>query len=91
MLKKYVIERELTNVGKLSHEQLEGVSSKSSEVLRNLGPGIQWIQSYVTQDKLYCVYLAANEEILRKHATEGGFPMNRISEVKNVIDPTWGA
>lgn len=87
-LSKYVIERELPNAGNLSAGELQAISKKSCEVLRNLGPEIQWIQSYVTQDKIYCVYLAPNEEIIRKHAREGGFPANQISEVKSVIDPT---
>jgi hypothetical protein len=85
---KYVIERDLPGAGKLTADQLTGVSQKSCSVLRNLGPEIQWVQSYVTADKIYCVYIAPNEELIRKHAQEGGFPANRISEVKTVIDPT---
>ncbi|HEY0319733.1 MAG TPA: DUF4242 domain-containing protein [Pyrinomonadaceae bacterium] len=85
---KYVIERDMAGVGKLSAEELQGASQKSCSVLKNLGPQIQWVQSYVTDDKLYCVYIAPNEEMIREHASQGGFPANRISEVKSVIDPT---
>ena len=85
---KYVIEREIPDAGKMSTEQLHAVSQKSCAVLRNLGPQIQWIESYVTDDKLYCVYIAPNEEMVRTHAQQGGFPANRISEVRTVIDPT---
>jgi hypothetical protein len=85
---KYVIEREIPNAGKLSTAELQAISQKSCEVLRNLGPHIQWVQSYVTGDKVYCVYIAPNEEMVREHASQGGFPANRISEVKAVIDPT---
>jgi cell division inhibitor SulA len=85
---KYVIEREIPEAGKLSAQQLQAISQKSCGVLKNLGPQIQWIQSYVTDDKIYCVYIAPNEEMVREHAQQGGFPANRISEVKQVIDPT---
>ena len=85
---KYVIEREIPEAGKLSAEQLQAISQKSCGVLRDLGPQIQWVQSYVTDDKVYCVYIAPNEEMVREHAKQGGFPANRISEVKQVIDPT---
>lgn len=85
---KYVIEREIPEAGKLSAEQLQAISQKSCGVLENLGPKIQWIQSYVTDDKIYCVYIAPNEEMVREHAKQGGFPANRVSEVKQVIDPT---
>ena len=85
---KYVIERELPGAGSLSAAELQGVSQKSCSVLQNMGPQIQWIQSYVTGDKIYCVYIAPNEEMIREHATKGGFPANRISEIKSVIDPT---
>jgi hypothetical protein len=85
---KYVIERELPGAGKLSREQLQSISQKSCSVLRNLGPQIQWVQSYVTDDKIYCVYVAPSEEIIRQHAQQGGFPANRISAVRMVIDPT---
>jgi hypothetical protein len=85
---KYVIEREIAGAGKLSPEQLQGISEKSCGVLRDLGPEIQWVQSYVTDDKIYCVYIAANEKMVREHAQRGGFPANRVSEVRSVIDPT---
>jgi hypothetical protein len=85
---KYVIEREIPDAGKMSPEQLQAVSQKSCSVLRNLGPEIQWIESYVTDDKIYCVYIAPNEEMVRRHAQLGGFPANRISEVRAIIDPT---
>ncbi len=85
---KYVIEREIADAGKLSAQELQAISQKSCGVLSNLGPQIQWVQSYVTDDKVYCVYIAPNEEIVREHANQGGFPANRISEVKSVIDPT---
>ncbi len=85
---KYVIEREIPGAGDLSVDQIQAISQKSCEVLRGLGPQIQWIHSYVTGDKIYCVYIAPNEELIRKHASQGGFPANRISEVKTVIDPT---
>jgi len=85
---KFVIEREIPNAGKLSPEELRGISQKSCGVLRNLGPQIQWVQSYVTDDKVYCVYIAPNEEMVQEHAKQGGFPANRVSEVKSVIDPT---
>ena len=85
---KYVIERELPGAGNLSPEGLKGISQKSCSVLRELGPEINWIHSYVTDDKIYCVYVAPNEEIIREHAQKGGFPANRISEVRLVIDPT---
>ncbi len=85
---KYVIERELPGAGKLSAKELQGISQKSCAVLRELGPEINWIQSYVTDDKIYCVYLAPNAQLIRRHAEKGGFPANRISEVRAVIDPT---
>ncbi len=85
---KYVIEREISGAGKLSAQELQGVSQKSCGVLNEMGPQIQWVQSYVTDDKIYCVYIAPNEEMVREHAQKGGFPANRISEVKSVIDPT---
>jgi hypothetical protein len=85
---KYVIEREIPGAGKMSPQDLQGASQKSCSVLRNLGPEIQWVQSYVTDDKLYCVYIAPNEDIIREHASQGGFPANRISEIKSIIDPT---
>jgi Protein of unknown function (DUF4242) len=85
---KYVIEREIPGAGAFSSEQLQGISQKSCGVLRNLGPEIQWLHSYVTGDKLYCVYIAPNEAMIREHAKQGGFPANRVSEVKTIIDPT---
>ncbi len=85
---KYVIEREIPGAGSLSSEQLQAISQKSCNVLQSLGPQIQWLQSYVTADKIYCVYIAPNEEMVREHASQGGFPANRISEIKTVIDPT---
>ena len=85
---KYVIEREISEAGKLSAEQLQAISQKSCGVLENLGPKIQWLQSYVTDNKIYCVYIAPNEEMVREHAKQGGFPANRVSEVKEIIDPT---
>jgi hypothetical protein len=85
---KYVIERDIPGVGKLSANELQAVSQKSCAVLNKLGPQIQWVESFVTADKIYCVYIAPNEEMIREHARQGGFPANRISEVKSVIDPT---
>lgn len=85
---KYVIEREIPEVGKLSAEQLKAISQTSCGVLKELGPQIQWLQSYVTDDKIYCVYIAPDEETVRKHAQRGGFPANRISRVRTTIDPT---
>ena len=85
---KYIIEREIAGAGKLGAEELRGVAQKSCGVLQRLGPQIQWVQSYVTGDKVYCVYIAPSEDMVRKHAEEGGFPANRISEIKTVIDPT---
>ena len=85
---KYLIERELPGAGQLSQEQLRGISQKSCSVLNKLGPQIQWIQSYVTGDKIYCVYRAPNEEMVREHAKQGGFPANKVSEITTVIDPT---
>ena len=85
---KYVIERDLPGAGKLSAQELQAISQKSCAVLRELGSEIQWLESYVTNDKIYCVYIAPNEEMVRKHAEKGGFPANRISEVRRLIDPT---
>ncbi len=85
---KYVIEREIPNAGKLSAQELQAISQKSCGVLNRIGPQIQWVQSYVTGDKVYCVYIAPSEEMIRQHAREGGFPANRVSEIKAVIDPT---
>jgi hypothetical protein len=85
---KFVIEREIPGAGKLTAEQLHGISQTSCGVLREMGPEIQWVHSYVTDDKIYCVYIAPNEEAVRTHAKKGGFPANRISQVRSVIDPT---
>ena len=85
---KYLIEREVPGVGKLLAKDVQALSQKSCSVLQNMGPQIQWVQSYVTGDKLYCVYIAPNEEMIREHAKQGGFPANRISEIKSMIDPT---
>jgi Protein of unknown function (DUF4242) len=85
---KYVIEREIPGAGKLSPAELKGISQKSCGVLQKLGPQIQWLESYVTDDKIYCVYIAPNEEMIRKHAEQGGFPANRISRIRTMIDPT---
>lgn len=85
---KYVIERDLPGAGKLSQEELRAVSQKSCSVLNRLGPEIQWIESYVTADKIYCIYRAPNEQMIREHAKQGGFPANKISEIATVIDPS---
>jgi Protein of unknown function (DUF4242) len=85
---KYVIERDIPGAGSLTAEQLRGISQKSCSVLSALGPKVQWQNSYVTGDRIYCVYIAENEELLREHARQGGFPANRISRVTTVIDPT---
>ena len=85
---KYVIEREIPGAGKLSAEQLKGISQTSCGVLNKLGPQIQWVQSYVTENKIYCIYNAPNEEMVREHASQGGFPANSISRVSTIIDPT---
>ena len=83
----YVIEREMPGLGKMSAEELKAASQKSCSVLRNLGPKVTWLHSYVTGDKMYCVYLAPNEELVREHAKQGGFPANAVNEVKTIIDP----
>lgn len=85
---KYLIERDVPGAGNLSPQELQSISQKSCSVLRSLGPQIQWLESFVTNDKLYCVYIAPDEKTVRAHAEQGGFPANRISEVKTVIDPT---
>jgi len=85
---KYVIEREIPGAGNLTPKELQGISQKSCGVLREMGPQIQWVHSYVTDDKIYCVYVAPNEEAIRKHAQQGGFPANRVSRVRSMIDPT---
>lgn len=85
---KYVIERLIPGAGKLSADELKAISMRSCDVLNQLGPRIQWIHSYVTDNKLYCVYIAPNEEMVREHARMGGFPANHIASVKTLIDPT---
>jgi Protein of unknown function (DUF4242) len=85
---KYVIEREIPGAGKLSREQLKAISQTSCGVLSNMGPQIQWVQSYVTGDKIYCIYIAPNEEMVREHARQGGFPANSVAAVAEIIDPT---
>ncbi len=85
---KFVIERDIPGVGKFTPEQLHAVSQKSCGVLREMGPQIQWVHSYVTDDKIYCLYIAPDEEAVRRHAELGGFPANKISRVRAVIDPT---
>ena len=85
---KFVIEREIPGAGSLTPQQLQAISQKSCGVLRNLGPEIQWLHSYVTGDKIYCVYIAPNEELVREHASQGGFPANSVAQVMTVIDPT---
>lgn len=84
---KYLIEREIPGAGKLTPEQLKSISQTSCGVLNTMGPQIQWIHSYVTTDKIYCVYMAPNEEMIREHARQGGFPANTITEVAAIIDP----
>ena len=85
---KYVIERELPGAGQLSADTLKAISQKSCGVLSGLGPQIQWVQSYVTDDKIYCIYIAPNKEMVLEHARQGGFPANSVAEVKGIIDPT---
>ena len=85
---KYVIERDIPGAGNLSAPELKAISQKSCGVLSKLGPSIQWVESFVTADKIYCVYIAPNEAMVREHAAQGGFPANRISEVETIIDPT---
>jgi hypothetical protein len=87
-MQKYVIERDIPGAGKLSPEELQSISQRSCAVLDRLGPKIQWVQSYVTDDRVYCVYVAPSEDLVREHAKQGGFPANRISEVRTIIDPT---
>jgi Protein of unknown function (DUF4242) len=85
---EYVIEREMPGVGKLGAGDLKAASQTSCSVLRDLGPEIQWVQSYVTDNKIYCIYRAPNEELVREHAQRGGFPANKISQVRSTINPT---
>jgi hypothetical protein len=88
LMPKYIIEREFPGAGKLSERELQEISLKSCDVLRGLGPEVQWLESFVTGDKIYCVYIAPSEDLVREHAVRGGFPANRVSEVKTIIDPT---
>jgi hypothetical protein len=85
---KYIIERDIPNAGVLSGQELQSISQKSCSILNKLGPTIQWLESYVTDDKVYCVYIAPDEATIKTHAEQGGFPVNRISQVKTIIDPT---
>jgi len=85
---KFVIERDIPGAGSLSPAELRAISQKSCGVLKDLGPSIQWVHSYVTSDKIYCIYIAPDEEMVREHATQGGFPANRISQITTIIDPT---
>jgi hypothetical protein len=85
---KFVIEREIVGAGKLPPQELQAISRKSCSVLQNMGPKIQWIQSFVTDDKIYCLYVAPDEETVKQHAQKGGFPANTVARVRSVIDPT---
>jgi len=85
---KFLIEREIPGAGKLPKQELQAISQKSCDVLQSMGPKIQWVQSYVTDDKIYCIYVASDEEAVRAHAQKGGFPANSIARVRSVIDPT---
>ncbi|MDT4289015.1 DUF4242 domain-containing protein [Methylomonas sp. MO1] len=87
---KYIIEREIPGAGQLTQAELQGISQKSCGVLRDMGPRIQWLQSYVTGDKVYCIYIADNEQAIREHAEQGGFPANRIEQITTIIDPSTG-
>jgi len=85
---KFVIERKIPNAGALNPQQLQEIAGKSCNVLQSMGPDIQWVQSYVTDNKIYCVYIAKNESLIREHAKQGGFPADSVAEVKSMIDPT---
>jgi len=85
---KYIIEREIPGAGNISAADLKAISQKSCSVLQGLGPQIQWVQSYVTSDKIYCIYIAPSKELVREHAAQGGFPANSVAEVRTMIDPT---
>ena len=85
---KYIIEREIPGAGNLSENELQGISQKSCSILKNMGPQIQWVESHVTADKVYCTYIAPDIESIKQHAAEGGFPANKVSEIKATIDPT---
>ena len=84
---KYLIEREIPGAGQMSARDLQAISRRSCDVIKNLGPDLHWVESFVTEDKVYCVYIAPDAELIRKHAEQGGFPANRISEIKGIIDP----
>ena len=84
---KYLVEREIPGAGQMSASDLQAISRRSCEVIKNLGPELQWVESFVTDDKVYCIYIAPDAELIRKHAEQGGFPANRISEIKGIIDP----
>jgi hypothetical protein len=86
-LPKYLVEREIPGAGQMSASDLQAISRRSCEVIKNLGPELQWVESFVTDDKVYCIYIAPDAELIRKHAEQGGFPANRISEIKGIIDP----
>jgi hypothetical protein len=90
-MRKYIIERDIPEVGTFEREQLRGAAAKSNEVLAQLGPDIQWVESFVAGNKTFCVYLAANEDLIRKHAEISGFPATKITEIKRMIDPTTAA
>jgi hypothetical protein len=85
---KFVIEREIPECGKLTADQLHAISQKSCGVIHSMGPRIQWLQSYVTDNKIYCIYIAADEAAVREHAQQGGFPANSVAQVRSIIDPT---
>ncbi len=85
---KFIVERDIPNAGKLTEQELRAIARKSASVLRKMAPGIQWVHSYVTDDKLYCVYIATDEDAIREHARQGGFPVDRICRVREIIDPT---
>ena len=85
---KFIIEREIPEAGSMKPEELQGVSQKSCRILQNLGPKIQWLESFVTENKIYCVYIAPNIDVIKEHALQGGFPANRIEQIKTIIDPT---
>ncbi|MGK9235999.1 DUF4242 domain-containing protein [Inquilinus limosus] len=87
-LRKFIIERDIPDVGTLEREQLRGAAAKSNDALRQIGPDIQWVESYVADNKTFCVYLARDEEVIRKHAEISGFPATRITEIRKMIDPT---
>lgn len=90
-MRKFIIERDIPNIGKLEGEPLRAGAHKSNEALRELGPDIQWVQSFVTGDKLFCIYLAKNENLIHEHSRRSGFPAHRVTEIRRVIDPTTGA